>query len=146
MILGHCPSGGALSRRAWDVFGCCLALGEQRGITPEPCPWVLTRPLLREAQARLQVTHRWICGMHHRSKSFVKEQWASQVVLVVKNSPANAGDFRDMVKTLSHQSLGWDDPLKEGMTILCSILAWRIPLTKTPGRPLSTGSQSARYD
>ena len=36
------------------------------------------------------------------------------------------------------QSMGWEDPLKEGMAILCSILAWRIPLTKEPGRLLST--------
>ena len=25
------------------------------------------------------------------------------------------------------QSLGWDDPLEEGMATHCSILAWRIP-------------------
>ena len=42
--------------------------------------------------------------------------------------------------------MGWEDPLKEGMAILCSILAWRIPLTKEPGRLLSTGSKSARHD
>ena len=32
---------------------------------------------------------------------------ASQVVLVVKNPPASAGDARDMV-----QCLGWEDPLE----------------------------------
>ena len=26
------------------------------------------------------------------------------------------------------QSLGWDDPLEEGMATLSSILAWRIPM------------------
>ena len=25
------------------------------------------------------------------------------------------------------QSLGWEDPLEEGMTTDCSILTWRIP-------------------
>ena len=34
-----------------------------------------------------------------------------QVVVVVKNPPASAGDVRDQV-----QSLGWEDPLEEGMT------------------------------
>ena len=29
--------------------------------------------------------------------------------------------------------LGWEDPLKEGMAILSSILAWRIPWTEEPG-------------
>ena len=31
------------------------------------------------------------------------------------------------------QSLGWEDPLEEGMTTYCSILAWRIPWTEEPG-------------
>ena len=29
---------------------------------------------------------------------------------------------------------GWDDPLEEGMATHSSILAWRIPWTKEPGR------------
>ena len=44
-----------------------------------------------------------------------------QVVLVVKNPPANAGDIRD-----TGLILGWEDPLKEGMATHSSILAWRI--------------------
>ena len=31
------------------------------------------------------------------------------------------------------QSLGWEDPLAEGMTTHSSILAWRIPWTEQPG-------------
>ena len=49
---------------------------------------------------------------------------ASQVALVVKNPPANAGDARD---------LGWEDPLEEGMATHSSILAWRISWTEEPG-------------
>ena len=30
-------------------------------------------------------------------------------------------------------SLGWEDPLEEGMATHSSILAWRIPLTEEPG-------------
>ena len=28
------------------------------------------------------------------------------------------------------QSLGWDNPLEEGMATHCSILAWRIPMDR----------------
>ena len=31
------------------------------------------------------------------------------------------------------QSLGWEDPLEEGMATHSSILAWRIPWTEDPG-------------
>ena len=41
---------------------------------------------------------------------------------VVKNSPVNAGDARDTVR-----SLGWEDPLEEEMAIHSSILAWKVP-------------------
>ena len=38
------------------------------------------------------------------------------------------------------QSLGWEDPLGEKMTIYSSILAWKFPLTEEPGGLQSTGS------
>ena len=53
-----------------------------------------------------------------------------------------------MVKNLSAkqepqvQSLGWEDPLEEGMAVHSSTLAWRIPWMKEPGRLQSMGSQS----
>ena len=37
------------------------------------------------------------------------------------------------------QSLGWEDPLEEGMATHSSILAWRIPWTEEPGGLQSTG-------
>ena len=51
------------------------------------------------------------------------------LALVVKTPPANAGDVRDVV-----QSLGWEDPLEEGMATHSRILAWRIPWIEKPGR------------
>ena len=54
---------------------------------------------------------------------------ASQVALVVKNTPANARDVRELVR-----SLGWEDPLEEGMATRSSILVWRIPRTEESGR------------
>ena len=52
---------------------------------------------------------------------------ASQVALVVKNPPANAGDVRDMGSTS-----GKEDPLEEGVTTHSRILVWRIPRTEKP--------------
>ena len=46
----------------------------------------------------------------------------SQVVLVLKNSPPNVGDLRDM-----DLIPGWEDSLEEGMATHYSIHAWRIP-------------------
>ena len=44
------------------------------------------------------------------------------------------------------QSLGWEDPLEEGMATHYSILAWRIPGTGEPGRLLSMGSHRIGHD
>ena len=60
--------------------------------------------------------------------------WASLVAPMVKN-------LRAMLKTWV-QSLGWEDPLEEGMATHSSILAWRIPWTEEPGGPQSMGLQS----
>ena len=67
--------------------------------------------------------------------------WASQVTLVVKNPPANAGDIETQF-----WSLRQEDPLEEGMDTHSSILAWRIQWTEVPGRLQSTGSQRAGHD
>ena len=53
------------------------------------------------------------------------------MVLVVKNSAANARDVGD-----AGSIPGWEDPLEEGMATHSSILAWRISWTEEPGRPL----------
>ena len=39
------------------------------------------------------------------------------------------------------QSLGWEDPLEEGMAAHSSLLAWRIPWTEQPGGLQSKRSQ-----
>ena len=39
------------------------------------------------------------------------------------------------------QSLGQEDPLRNGMATYSSILAWRIPWTEEPGGPQSIESQ-----
>ena len=44
------------------------------------------------------------------------------------------------------RSLGWEDPLEEGMATHSSILAWEIPWTEKPGGLQSTGLQRVRHD
>ena len=43
-------------------------------------------------------------------------------------------------------SLGWEDPLEEGMATHSSILAKKIPQTEKPGGLQSMGSQRVRPD
>ena len=64
--------------------------------------------------------------------------WASLMAQSVKNPPA--------MWVTWVWSLGWEDPLEEGMAPHSSILAWRIPWTEKPGRLQSMGSQRVRHD
>ena len=57
---------------------------------------------------------------------------------MVKNLPATQGTLV--------QSLGWEDPLENGMAILSSILAGKIPQTEELGGLQSMGSQRVRHD
>jgi len=66
-----------------------------------------------------------------------KELITSQVTLLVKNLPAIAGGIR---------SLGWEDPLEEGMATHSSVLAWRIPWREEPGGLQSIGLQRVGHD
>ena len=66
---------------------------------------------------------------------------ASQVALVVKNPPANAGDLREVGSIPgSGRSPGG------GHATHCSTLTWRIPWTKEPGGLQSMGSQRVRHN
>ena len=58
---------------------------------------------------------------------------------MIKNPPANAGD-REVC------SLGWDNPLEEGMATYSSILAWRIPWTEEHGGLQSRGLKRVRHN
>ena len=50
---------------------------------------------------------------------------ASLVAQTAKNPP--------VMQETWVRSLGWEDPLEEGMATHSSILAWRIPWTEEPG-------------
>ena len=60
---------------------------------------------------------------------------------MLKNQPANTGDFRDVGPIL-----GLEDPLKKGMATHSSILAWRIPRTDELDGLDIIGSQIVRHD
>ena len=53
-----------------------------------------------------------------RFEMFYYPHWASLVAQTVKNPPA--------MQEIWVRSLGWGDPLEEGMVTHSSILAWRI--------------------
>ena len=63
------------------------------------------------------------------------------MALVVKNPPDSVGGIRDVVSTL-----GWEDPLKEGMETHSSILVWRIPCAEETGGLWSIESHRAGHD
>ena len=44
------------------------------------------------------------------------------------------------------RSLGWEDPLEEGMATHSSIPAWKIPWTEKPCELQSVGSQKVGHD
>ena len=50
--------------------------------------------------------------------------WASLVAQLLKNLPAMGETWI--------QSLGWEDPLEEGMATYSIILAWKIPWIAEP--------------
>ena len=68
----------------------------------------------------------------------MEEIWASLVAQTFKNLP-------EMWK-IWVQSLGWEDPLEEGMATHSRILAWRITRKEEPGGLQSMGSQRVRHD
>ena len=57
---------------------------------------------------------------------------------LVKNLPAT--------QETQFWSLGWEDPLEEGMATHSNVLAWRIPWTEEDGELQSTGLQGVRRD
>ena len=57
---------------------------------------------------------------------------------MVKNLPA--------MQETQILSLGWEDPLEDGMITHPNILAWRIPWTEEPGAPQYLGSHRVGHN
>ena len=63
--------------------------------------------------------------------------WASLVAQMVRNTPAT---WETWVR-----SVGWEDPLKEGVATHSSSLAWEIPWTEDSGGLESMGSHKVGH-
>ena len=61
---------------------------------------------------------------------------ASLVAQRIKNPPA--------MQETCVRSLGWEDPLEEGLEIYSSILAWRIPMDSRAWRAIVHGVAKSR--
>ena len=62
----------------------------------------------------------------------------TKILELVKNLP--------VMRETWVQSLGWEDPVKDGMATHSSILAWEIPWTQGPGGLQSMGSLGIGHD
>ena len=110
-----------LNRRIFEVFYLFIYFG----CTGSSCCTRASHP-----RASLVAPYRLSCP---------KALWeASLVAQRLKRLPA-------MQETLV-RSLSWEDPLAKEMATHSSILAWRIPWRKEPGRLQSTGSQRVGHD
>ena len=106
-------AGGALVRVLW---GRCYAEDMNNGKRVQKGKWV-----------------RWALQTGLKS-------WASPVVQLTWNLPADTGDTGTRV-----QSLGLEDPLERKMAIHSSILPWEDPWTEEPAGPQSTGLDTTEH-
>ena len=73
-----------------------------------------------------------------RFEMFYHPHWASLVAQTAKNPPA--------MQEVWVRSLGWGDPLEEGIATDSSILAWRIPMDRGGWRAAVHGVTDFRND
>ena len=108
------------------------------------CTWGSQNHLLRKGTGSWNKSQEWL-GEAVQSSPFLGlltgpiagANGASLVAQMVKRLPA--------MRETQVRSLGWEDPLKKGLTSHSSILG-RIPWTKEPGGLYSTGSQRVEHD
>ena len=93
---------------------------------------------LSELQEMVMDREAWRAGIHGVAKS---RTWLSnwtELNQMVKNPPT--------IWDTWVWSLGWEDPLEEGMATHSSILAWRISWTEKSGGLQPIGLQRVRHD
>ena len=106
---------GPLQAKAVMSPGRSIALCPLAQVTILPCglePW--KRPWIFSFSS-YAVNPSLICPSHSR-------KWASLVAQRVKSLPATRDTWA--------WSLGWEDPLEEGMATHSNILAWRTPMER----------------
>ena len=144
---------------------CCVArspqpvapISDSRGPLQTSAPWahsnhwkeVHTHPSFPRGRhgTCILANHTWtvcsnlcqiLCYFGKQILKFLKDTKTSQVALVVKNLPANAGDIRLRVRSRVRKIL------EKGMLTHSSILAWGIPRTKEPRWLQSMGLQKSQ--
>ena len=130
MVAAPCYHG---SREVGSQASRCPARAHSLPISP-PCLLLSVDP------ARVKVKVKLITSWDSGKRLHLNAIGASQVVLVVKNLSASAGEREIWV-----QSLDQEDPLEEDMATHSSVLAWRIPWIGQPGRLQSIASQRVRH-
>ena len=135
-----------------EVEGRKRDCGEQAGLVEAKCGQQLvcgnlTSAEFSEARAEREGRQRWEMRLEAQTEPglgglhILFTRWASQVALVLKNLPANAGDIRDAG---SISGLGRSPGKRNGNP--SGIFAWRILWTGYPGGLRSMGSQRVRHD
>ena len=79
----------------------------------------------------------------------VERDWSDLAAAAAQSFPGGASRKEPACQRdveLQVWSLGWEDPLEEGMTTHFSILPWRIPWSKEPDRLQSMGLQRVGHD
>ena len=111
-------------------------------------PWFLL-PLVDSLHiyrlAILYTSYKWNCAIfvllwpvYFTEDNITQAGWPGNLAQMVKNLPA--------MQETQICSLDQEDPLEEDMATHSSILAWRIPWTKDPGRLQFIGLQRVRHD
>ena len=89
----------------------------------------------------------------YSSREEITREWTSRNKTCIAESPFDSVRVFQVIQWWTNhllmqealempvQSLGWEDPLEEGMATHSSILAWRIPWTEEPGVLRPVGSQ-----
>ena len=100
-----------------------------------------------QSMGSLRVGHDWATSLSLFTFMHWRRKWQPTPVFlhegfpgdsVVKNPPA--------MQETQVRSLGWEDPLEEGIATHSSILAWRTPRTEKPVGLQYMGSQSVGYN
>ena len=93
---------------------------------------------------------KFVCNMKAKQEELARHQPWAVFSGTLHSNPGFLGGSDGKEYTCMWEtwvlSLGWEDPLEEGMAIHSSILAGESPWTERPGELQSMGSQKVRHN